>query len=197
MYLYCYNNSVNLCDPNGKDAIAAQIYLQNNPMPPIIVGPGVSNTAFNRWKAGLDAAYAAPPASSGSSRSFSTSTSANTSSSIIPNTILSNNKPGKTPPSSWPEIPKNLGGKKPSWNPNGSYNGKYGETTWDSHSHGSGVDRGNGPQDGHWDTEFGGRFNRDGSQLIGGAILVTIIFWGIGITAAPYTGGGSMVLLAF
>ena len=42
-------------------------------------------------------------------------------------------------------------------------NGKY---TWDNHSHGAGVDRGNGPQDGHWDDETSGnRWSRDGIPL--------------------------------
>ena len=52
MYLHCANNPVNLSDPNGKDAIVAQAYLQRNPFP---VGPGI-DAQIRAWKAGLDAA---------------------------------------------------------------------------------------------------------------------------------------------
>ena len=78
-----------------------------------------------------------------------------------------NRKKGKTPPSSWPPLPDNIGGKKPKWNPDGYWEGKEGNLTWDSHSHGAGVDRGNGPQDGHWDDEKSNRrWDREGNPLI-------------------------------
>jgi RHS repeat-associated protein len=79
----------------------------------------------------------------------------------------SNRKPGKTPPSSWPPLPESLGGKKPKWNPNGYWEGKSGRRhTWDDRSHGAGVDRGNGVQDGHWDDETSNdRWDRNGNLL--------------------------------
>lgn len=79
----------------------------------------------------------------------------------------SNRKPGKTPPSSWPPLPDNLGGKKPKWNPDGYWEGKEGDLTWDSRSHGAGVNRGNGEQDGHWDDEKSDRrWDRQGTPII-------------------------------
>jgi len=196
MYAYCNNNPINLCDPNGTDAAAAKLYLQNNPTPPIYQGPGVSNTALDKWIAGYNAALAAPG---------STSASKNTKTSITnSNVALSNRKPGKTPPSKWPKLPTNLGGKKPTWNPGGYWEGKYGETTWDSKSHGTGVDRGNGPQDGHWDTGSGGRYNREGGQIIAGAATAGVVLYGIytvakwivAVGGAPETGGASLLLFA-
>lgn len=78
-----------------------------------------------------------------------------------------NRKPGKTPPKAWPPLPQDLAGKKPSWNPEGYWEGKQGDHTWDNRSHGSGVDRGNGPQDGHWDDENSDRrWDRNGNPLI-------------------------------
>jgi len=80
--------------------------------------------------------------------------------------LLSNRKPGKTPPKSWPPLPDNLAGKKPRWNPEGYWEGAKGNHTWDDRSHGSGVDRGYGPQDGHWDDEkSNGRWDRNGNPL--------------------------------
>ncbi|MHB8984187.1 MAG: hypothetical protein ACYC4E_02405, partial [Carboxydocellales bacterium] len=77
-----------------------------------------------------------------------------------------NRKTGKTPPSAWPPLPENLGGKKPKWNKEGYWEGKEGDLTWDSRSHGSGVDRGDGAQDGHWDDEKSDRrWRRDGTVL--------------------------------
>ena len=79
----------------------------------------------------------------------------------------SNRKPGKTPPSNWPPLPDNLGGKKPKWNPEGYWQGKEGDLTWDSRSHGAGVDRGDGAQDGHWDDEKSDRrWDRKGNPII-------------------------------
>lgn len=85
-----------------------------------------------------------------------------------------------------------------------AYDGEYGETTWDSHSHGSGVDKGNGAQDGHWDTESGGRFNRNGGQIIATGIGIvavgyetyTVAKWRIAILGAPTSGGSSLLLFA-
>jgi hypothetical protein len=77
-----------------------------------------------------------------------------------------NRKPGKTPPKSWPSLLDKLAGKKPKWNPNGYWEGKNGDYTWDNRSHGTGVDRGNGPQDGHWDDENSDRrWSREGELL--------------------------------
>jgi hypothetical protein len=40
--------------------------------------------------------------------------------------------------------------------------------TWDKDFHGAGKDRGNGPQDGHWDDENSdNRWDRDGNPLPG------------------------------
>ena len=74
---------------------------------------------------------------------------------------------GKTPPSIWPGLPPNLGGKKPKWNPNGYWKGKNDNYVWDP-SHGGGVDRGEGKQGGHWDGEkTGNRYREDGTPLPG------------------------------
>ena len=80
---------------------------------------------------------------------------------------LSNRKPGKTPNSKWPNLPPNLKGKKGKWNSDGYWDGvNNGRYTWDNHSHGAGVERGSGPQDGHWDDENSdNRWDRNGSLL--------------------------------
>lgn len=75
MYLYCGNNPTNLCDPTGKDAVAAQLYLQRNPFP---VGPGM-DAQIKKWKAGYDAALAAP----GTSATKTTTTTTSTTSKIL------------------------------------------------------------------------------------------------------------------
>ena len=144
MYLYCSNNPINNADYSGyffENILKAINNAINN-----IVKTIVNNSSYRKT------------VTSNSSRS---------------NTVLSKNnrKPAKTPPKSWPELPKNLKSKRTKWNSKGYWDGKYGETTWDSRSHGSGIDRGNGQLDGHWDTDRG-RFNRDGLELIvGGAVL--------------------------
>jgi len=78
-------------------------------------------------------------------------------------------KPGKTPPKSWPTPPEQSVGKKPKWNPKGYWEGKGGrKITWDDRSHGTGQDRGQGVQGGHWDDESSdNRWNPDGSLLPG------------------------------
>ncbi len=81
-----------------------------------------------------------------------------------------NRKPGKTPPKSWPTLPKDLAGKKPKWSPLGYWEGRSGKYTWDNRSHGAGVNRGDGEQDGHWDDEDSdNRWDRNGNQL-GGSV---------------------------
>lgn len=77
---------------------------------------------------------------------------------------LENRKPGKTPPKSWPKPPENVVGKKPKWNPEGHWDGIRGPATWDDRSHGSGQDRGQGAQGGHWDAG-GQRWGEDGTLL--------------------------------
>jgi RHS repeat-associated protein len=80
-------------------------------------------------------------------------------------------KPGKTPPKLWPNLPKNIGGKNPKWNPNGYWEGKNGNGySWDDRAHGTGVDRGQGAQGGHWDEEKNGRptgrrYDKNGNPL--------------------------------
>ena len=77
-------------------------------------------------------------------------------------------KPGRTPPKSWPDPPESLCGKKPKWNPKGYWEGKGGKKiSWDDRSHGTGVDRGKGPQGGHWDDGSGSgqRWGPDGVPL--------------------------------
>jgi RHS repeat-associated protein len=76
-------------------------------------------------------------------------------------------KPGKTPPTRWPGLPDNLAGKTPRWNPDGYWEGAdKGRYTWDDRSHGAGVDRGEGPQGGHWDDERSGdRWDETGDPL--------------------------------
>ncbi len=77
-------------------------------------------------------------------------------------------KPGKTPPTRWPAPPKEVVGKKPKWNPEGYWEGKGKKATWDDQSHGAGVDRGDGPQGGHWDDECSdNRWDEDGNLLPG------------------------------
>ena len=78
-------------------------------------------------------------------------------------------KPGKTPPTRWPQLPDGII-KKPKWNPEGYWEGKggKGKITWDDRSHGAGVDRGDGPQGGHWDDECSGnRWDEEGNLLPG------------------------------
>jgi hypothetical protein len=77
-----------------------------------------------------------------------------------------NRKKGKTAPKSWPSLPSNLAGKNPKWNPLGYWEGKKGKYTWDNKSHGAGVNRGAGEQDGHWDDEdSNNRWDRKGNLL--------------------------------
>lgn len=192
MYAYCENNSVNMVDEDGYFSIA--VLIKNVvTMTQNVISQIANNIKTNSTKIQSTTAQ------------NNTTIKINSSSNILDNNIvLSNRKPGKTPPGKWPTLPKNLGGKNPIWNPRGYYKGKYGETTWDSHSHGSGVDRGNGAQDGHWDTERGGRFNREGRQIIVAGLgmglvgygIYTVAKWTIAIGGVPATGGGSLVLFA-
>ena len=77
-------------------------------------------------------------------------------------------KPGKTPPGRWPQLPQKVCGKKPHWNSEGYWEGKGRRVTWDDRSHGAGVDRGEGPQGGHWDDEnSGNRWDENGDLLPG------------------------------
>lgn len=80
---------------------------------------------------------------------------------------LNNRKKGKTPPSQWPKLPPNLGGKKQKWNSEGFWEGPNNRRyTWDNKAHGAGVNRGDGPQDGHWDDENSdNRWDRNGVPL--------------------------------
>ncbi len=89
---------------------------------------------------------------------------------------LENRKPGKTPPSSWPTPHENVVGKKPKWNSDGYWEGKGGrQCTWDDRSHGAGVDRGKGPQGGHWDDENSdNRWDENGNLLGSGSSRSTI-----------------------
>jgi hypothetical protein len=91
---------------------------------------------------------------------------ANPLSQIDPNGLV--RKPGKTPPKSWPTPPPNACGDNPNWNPEGYWEGKGRDITWDDRSHGAGVDRGQGPQGGHWDDEnSGNRWDENGNLLPG------------------------------
>ena len=83
---------------------------------------------------------------------------------------LNNRKPGRTSPSSWPSPPPSVVGKKPSWNSDGYWEGKGGrKCTWDSRSHGAGVDRGEGEQGGHWDDENSNNRWDQGGKLLPGS----------------------------
>ncbi|MFA7062031.1 MAG: RHS repeat-associated core domain-containing protein, partial [Pedobacter sp.] len=75
-------------------------------------------------------------------------------------------KPGQTPPKRWPKPPKSL---KPKWNKEGVYDCANGRRlSWDDRSHGAGVDRGDGPQGGHWDDENSdNRWDESGNLLPG------------------------------
>jgi RHS repeat-associated protein len=85
-------------------------------------------------------------------------------------------KPGKTPPkpltpqnpSGWPPLPENVI-KDPKWDSRGFWKNKNKRwCSWDSRSHGTGADRGNGPQGGHWDDEKSkNRWDIDGNLLPG------------------------------
>ena len=139
------------------------------------------------------------------------------SSSAQPDIYYSNRKPGRTPPSKWPPLPENLGGKKPSWNPEGYWDGKYGgRYTWDNRSHGAGVDRGDGAQDGHWDDETSNnRWDRNGQPLesitpytspsfsvpeIDANVINTVVVVGtvvIGVVYLFYTGDPSILQRSF
>ena len=79
-------------------------------------------------------------------------------------------KPGRTPPSSWPVPPESIAGKKPKWNVEGYWEGRGGKRlSWDDRSHGAGIDRGTGPQGGHWDDgqpgSSGERWDENGNPL--------------------------------
>lgn len=78
-------------------------------------------------------------------------------------------KPGKTPNRLWPNPPENVVGKKAKWSKEGYWKGKNGRRiTWDDRSHGAGIDRGEGPQGGHWDDETSNnRWDRYGNPLPG------------------------------
>lgn len=83
--------------------------------------------------AGLDAALSATASKETNTKSVTTSKIGKTTipinnSNINSNIVLSNLKPGKTPPSSWTKLPKNLGGKNLFWNPKGYCDEKYGDT---------------------------------------------------------------------
>lgn len=82
-------------------------------------------------------------------------------------------KPGKTPPSQWPPLPPNLGGKKPKWRSEGYWECPRGRNiTWDDRAHGAGVDRGEGALGGHWDDENSNdRWNEQGELLPGSPSL--------------------------
>lgn len=127
----------------------------------------------------------------------STKASTNSNNNTVVASSKGNRKQGKTPNNQWPPLPKSLQkGKTPSWNPKGYYDGKYGETTWDSHSHGAGVDRGNGPQDGHWDTGTGGRFNREGLQIIAYGIIGGVVA-GVGYVVNLVQSNPEILMFAF
>ena len=82
--------------------------------------------------------------------------------------VLMARQKGKTPPKKWPPLPPNLGGKNPKWNRDGYWKGENDNFVWDDRNHGAGVDRGNGKQDGHWDSESGkGRYDRNGNPIGG------------------------------
>jgi hypothetical protein len=106
------------------------------------------------------------------------------------NNMFSNNKPGKTPPKSWPVPPGEVVGKKPKWNPEGYWEGPKGrKVTWDDRSHGAGVDRGEGPQGGHWDNEgTDERWDEEGNSLAIGNKNNTgkVVAAGVGAAAGGY-----------
>ncbi len=106
---------------------------------------------------------------------------------------LQNRKPGKTPPKNWPKPPEQACGKKPKWNPDGYWEGKNGwQGTWDDRTHGAGVDRGQGPQDGHWDDENSdNQWDRNGNLLPGSSSsTITTFPWPLVIPALIPAGGG-------
>ncbi len=91
-------------------------------------------------------------------------------------------KPGSGPPGKWLEPPSRLDGRQVEyrWNKKGFYEYKRGGgggggegIHYDNRSHGTGVDRGSGPQSPHWDEQMpkgqtgGRRFDLEGNQLPG------------------------------
>jgi|GEM_PF-2303056 len=157
LYTYCYNNPIIYTDPSGNFAISADGKwahggAANNSSSTTISDVEAEKRGLHVFENGVDKGVF--KSNQGTSKSGSNTM------------ILANRKPGKTPPKSWPPLPDNLTGKKPTWNPKGYWEGAKGDHTWDDRSHGSGVDRGNGPQDGHWDDEkSNGRWDRYGNPL--------------------------------
>ena len=144
LFAYCSNNPVNYSDPSGRAIIDAV-------MCGALIGASGQLKGAGKVVAPKQNAVVVSAGSVFDSIQLSTA----------------NRKPGKTPNSSWPPLPDNLGGKHPKWNPKGYWEGKNGRRlTWDDHSHGTGVDRGDGPQDGHWDDETSNkRWDRNGNEL--------------------------------
>lgn len=122
MFAYCGNNPVAFVDPRGMCPHNGIVIEQYNS------DCGLCNPTFPTTNLTFSMIATTP---------FNSTT-------FLSNILYSNQKPGKTPPSKWPNLPDNLGGKKPKWNPEGYWEGKEGRITWDDHSHGSGIDRGNG-----------------------------------------------------
>ncbi|MGB8931333.1 MAG: RHS repeat-associated core domain-containing protein, partial [Anaeromyxobacteraceae bacterium] len=110
-------------------------------------------------------------------------------------TFVESRKPGKTPPKSWPALPEDAGGKKPTWNPGGFWDGKGGrKLTWDDRSHGAGEDRGNGPQGGHWDDEgSNNRWDENGRLLPGSPDLSRATALKAAGAAAGTVGAGYLI----
>ena len=100
-------------------------------------------------------------------------------------------KPGRTPPGKWPLPPESLTGKKPTRNSEGYWEGKGGKKlSWDGRSHGTGIDRGQGPQEGHWDdgSGSGNRWGPDGTPLPDSPVLnkyETVPFYSTPILSVP------------
>ena len=108
-------------------------------------------------------------------------------------------KPGKTPPGRWPKPPEDVCGKKPKWNPDGYWDGKKGRRlTWDDRTHGTGQDRGDGPQGGHWDDETSdNRWDQNGRSLPGSPEAksnFTALDWALGAGAGAAVGVGLVLI---
>ncbi len=119
LYTYCNNNPVNYVDPTGH---SAEEYDPEEDDPSLKYMARINS---------LDVEVDDP------SYQYIRQKSIDSEINTVNNSIMNfARKPGKTPPTLWPQLPSNLAGKKPKWNPEGYWEGANGDYTWDDRSSG-------------------------------------------------------------